>query len=150
MYITNCNKEQIDEIVQKYFMHPSVYLKQSELNGVGVFAKYDIPIGTTFEVHRLTTNAIHPELHRYIWRTTSLCGGIGFYANGSCPYFVKHLGEKFGPYTAIDFNCVYDMKADVFRVIKPIQKDTEIILNYGDQYFFRCVNGKIDYSMVNI
>ena len=151
MYISNLNKEQVDKLMLDYFINPLLEVKQSSINGVGVFAKADLAVGTEFEAICLTGNELNKELHKYVWNPHRLIAGTGYFANGSCPYFTQHKDRDFSPYKSLDFNCVFVYQQNKFVVISEIKTGEEIILNYEDPYFFYMdpVTKKIDYNKLN-
>lgn len=141
-------KQELD-LLMEFFIPPFLELRDSSIAGKGIFATVDLPIGTRFEAHVLTSRAFHKDLRRYIWSPHRLIAGLGFYANGSCDFFMKNLGRQFGPYKAVPYNCVCDHNANEFIVVSEIHKDEEVILNYGDQYFFRRdANGQLNYGSI--
>lgn len=116
-----------------------LYLKESKLSGMGLFAKEFLPQNTIFKSNVLGQINTNGRFRDYYWGTGTLMDGIGYFCNGSCKAFNKYdVDTKIGPYIVKRINIVRNRNIDgtySFITTSNIEKDEELILEYSSSYF---------------
>lgn len=130
--LTYCKKEEMSNIQLNNYANSNIYLKSSELGGKygrGVFANKNYEIGDII------------ELAPYIEDSTNNFKGV------IRDYMFSKNDDRIISVIAFGFASMYnhsdisnaEWKIDdnfvIIKCVKPIKKDEEIFINYGNQYW---------------
>jgi hypothetical protein len=118
-------------------------LGDSDISGVGLFAKQFIPSESEFISNLVGEVDVDGEYHDYYWNGGFIFGGIGYYCNGTCMLFDElkpgtTVGTfKFFPKNVRRVKTKNDIKNGftVFKTTSDILAGQELILEYGSRYF---------------
>lgn len=80
--------------------------------------------------------------------------GVDYYWNGDTPYFISGLGflcngssPSYKSISGVDFNAEMDQESRVVTIIKDLNIGDQVLLNYGDGYFF-LIQGVADPDLI--
>lgn len=117
-----------------------LYIHEDPKTGFGVYARRDLPKGYIIDEVIIPLSKecskMDPMMH-YHWIGPRLITGLGLLANGSCPMLESDPNPKgVIKYKANAILEEDDGKDARFRILEDIPAGTQIILDYGDPYFY--------------
>ena len=139
-WIYDLPKQKIDQLMLDFFIDPRFEVKKSQIHGLGCFAKQAIKTGDKLDA--IVLMRTHREdLKNYVWLDGLVIAGVGWFANGSCKTFQANIGKDFSPFKTSKINCRYDIRLSKFVFTESLEAGNEVILDYGDNWFFEMKNG---------
>jgi hypothetical protein len=139
--VASCNfKAEFPLIIRGH--SPKIEVRKSPIHGYGVFAKESLEEGELIEECKLLRYGWRshylndPVMKDYVWANKG-CGCIECRNHGTYNYVALGFGSLYNHNDAPNTKQKLDFASEtmVVKARKRIEKDEELLVNYGDKYF---------------